>query len=88
MPWKPFGAAAAQSTCFFKDIHGEFLKRAEGDAIFTCEDGPMIQEMMKDVLTTSQRLNKPVTILVRTPDQSGDEVVARFILTLSLKALK
>ncbi len=71
----------------FKDIQGEFLRRVEGDAIFICEDGPLIQEMLAETLNHSQRVNKAVSIIVKTPAVSGDEIVARFVLTLSLKAL-
>ena len=34
----------------FKDIRGSFLKRAEGDVVFTNNDGPLIQDLVKRVL--------------------------------------
>ncbi|HDR03638.1 MAG TPA: DUF4442 domain-containing protein [Candidatus Marinimicrobia bacterium] len=71
----------------FKDIQGDFLRRVEGDAVFSCEDGPLIQEMLAETLANGQRVNNPVTILVKTPKISGDDIVARFVLTLSLKTI-
>ena len=34
-------------TLIFKDFHAEFLKRAEGDVHFFCEDGAAIQDLVE-----------------------------------------
>ncbi|HWS72113.1 MAG TPA: DUF4442 domain-containing protein, partial [Thermoanaerobaculia bacterium] len=39
----------------FKDVRGEFLKRPEGDVHFTCEDGGVIQELMRRTIETGER---------------------------------
>ena len=70
----------------FKDFHADFRKRAEGDVVFTCTDGAKIQQMVKDAVKTGRRINKTMMIVATTPKVSGDEPVAIFELTLSLKA--
>ena len=42
--------SASRISFVFKDIRGEFLKRAEDDVHFACEDGPLIQEMVARAL--------------------------------------
>ncbi len=69
----------------FKDIKGEFLRRPEGDVHFTCSDGPAVRELVNRTVQSKERQNLPVTITATCPDKSGDQVVARFVLTLSLK---
>lgn len=69
----------------FKDIRGEFLKRAEGDVLFTNVDGPVIQELIARTLETGERQEATVTVVATVPAKLGDEPVARFQLTLSLK---
>ncbi len=69
----------------FKDFHADFLKRAEGDVFFTCEDGLAIRELVKKALGTGERQNLPVQVVATVPSQLGNEPVARFTLTLSLK---
>src|SRR5947207_13869461 len=34
----------------FKDIRGEFFKRAEGDVHFTCNDGALIRDLVQRAL--------------------------------------
>jgi len=68
----------------FKDFHADFLKRAEGDVHFICEDGLAIQDLVKLTEQTGERQNLPVHITAIVPSIS-DEPVAKFILTLSLK---
>jgi len=69
----------------FKNFNAEFLKRAEGDTHFICEEGAEIREFLKQVLSSDERLNKTVSVYATCPSVSGDEPVARFTLTLSLK---
>lgn len=72
----------------FKDVRGEFLKRAEGDVLFTCESGPAIQAMLDRTVATGERQETPVEVIATVPSKLGDAPVARFTLTLSLKAAK
>lgn len=69
----------------FKDFHAEFLKRAEGDTIFTCSDGPAVRELVKEAIETGDRVNTTVHVTATVPSKLGDEPVAKFELTLSLK---
>ena len=68
----------------FKDFHAEFLKRAEGDVHFNCEDGLAIQKLVEITEQTGKRQNLPLNITATVPTISN-EPVAKFILTLSLK---
>lgn len=65
----------------FKDAQANFLRRAEADVDFTCQDGAAIQRMVDTAIRTGERHELPV----RIEATAGDEVVARFTLTLSLK---
>ena len=42
----------------FKDLKAEFLKRAEGDVHFVCNEGEKIDRMMKKVLSQNIRVNE------------------------------
>jgi acyl-coenzyme A thioesterase PaaI-like protein len=69
----------------FKDMNAEFLKRAEGDVHFTNNEGRMIQEMLQRALETGERQEATVPVIATVPSKFGEEPVARFTLTLSLK---
>ncbi len=75
----------ARVSFIFKDIKGEFLKRAEGDVHFTNDDGPLIQQLMARTLETGEREEATVRVTATVPSKLGEEPVARFELTLSLK---
>lgn len=69
----------------FKDFKAQFLKRAEGDVYFINDDGPAIQELIERTLATGERQETVVHVRATVPDKLGDEPVATFELTLSLK---
>jgi Domain of unknown function (DUF4442) len=69
----------------FKDIKGEFLKRAEGDVLFTNESGPLIQDLIRRALETGERQEATVRVTATVPSKLGTEPVALFDLTLSIK---
>jgi hypothetical protein len=69
----------------FKDMKAEFLKRAEGDVYFTNNEGRMIQDLLQRALETGERQEATVPVIATVPLKLGDEPVARFTLTLSLK---
>jgi hypothetical protein len=75
----------ARVSFIFKDIRGEFLKRAEGDVHFTNEDGAIVQQLMARTLETGEREEATVRVTATVPSKLGNEPVARFELTLSLK---
>ena len=69
----------------FKDFHAEFLKRAEGDTHFTCVAGPGVRALVERAIKSGERVEMPVHITATVPSKTGDEPVAKFVLTLSLK---
>ena len=69
----------------FKEVSGQFLKRPEGDVHFICRDGSLVNDMLAETMKTGERVNQPVTIIATCPSLHGDEPMAEFILTLSIK---
>ena len=70
----------------FKDVQGNFIKRPEARVHFTSHDGDVIDAMIDQSLATGERINKPVSVVVTCPTLYGDEAMATFTLTLSVKA--
>jgi len=68
----------------FKDFQAEFLKRAEGDVHFTCEQGKTISELVAQATASDERVERQLDVIATVPSLS-DEPVARFKLTISLK---
>lgn len=75
----------ARVSFIFKDMKAEFLKRAEGDVLFTNADGATVQELMRRTIESGERQEATVNVIATVPSKMGDEPVARFALTLSLK---
>ncbi len=72
----------------FKDFKADYLKRAESDVHFICKDGLKIKEGVNKALKSGERVSIPLNIVATTPKACGDEPVARFVMTLSLKVAK
>lgn len=70
----------------FKDFRADFHKRPMADVHFTCKDGAKIRKQIQETIKAGKRTNQPMHIVATTPKISGDEPVATFELTLSLKA--
>jgi len=69
----------------FKDLKAEFLKRAEGEVWFTNNDGPVIQDLIARALASGEREEATVHVTATVPSKLGDEAVAVFSLTLSVR---
>jgi len=69
----------------FKDVRAEFLKRAEADVFFACEQGEEIRELLRKALGSGERENLPIRVVATVPSKLGEEPVARFEMTLSAK---
>lgn len=69
----------------FKDMTARFLKRAEGDVVFTNNDGPKIQELVRLAIESGERQETTVHVVATVPPKLGEEPVAEFDLTLSIK---
>jgi acyl-coenzyme A thioesterase PaaI-like protein len=74
----------ARISMVFKDFQAEFLKRAEGDVDFICDQGKEITELVALAAASDERVEKQIDVIAAVPSIS-DEPVARFKLTLSLK---
>lgn len=72
-------------TFVFKDMNAKFLKRAEGKTLFTCKDGPQIREAVQKAAESMERIEVPVKVIATVPSKTGNEAVAEFVLTLSMK---
>ncbi len=81
-------AQKASVQLIFKDFHADFLKRAEGDVYFHCEAGAAIRDLVDQTVVSGERQSLPVKVVARVPSRFGDEPVAVFTLTLSLKNKK
>ncbi len=75
----------AKGSLIFKDFQANFLKRPEGTTLFTCDVGLAIQEAVNKAYHTGERVDLPVPVVATVPSKFGDEPVAEFVLTLSLK---
>lgn len=71
----------------FKSVNADFHKRPEDDVVFTCLDGDKINQMISESIETGHRVNQPVTIVATCPSLHGDEAMAIFELTLSVKKI-
>lgn len=69
----------------FKNMESRFLKRAEGDVVFQVKDGILIKDLVTKAIETGERVDLPVPVTATCPEKLGDEPVAEFVLTLSLK---
>lgn len=69
----------------FKDFEAQFLKRAEGDVHFVCEQNKEIKALVAQAIASGERVEMPVHVKALVPSKMGQEPVATFKLTLSLK---
>lgn len=69
----------------FKDFSAEFLKRADGDVYFICEEAKTVVAQINEAKTSTERINKTMKAYAIVPSVSETEKVATFTLTLSVK---
>ena len=62
----------------FKDFNAEFLKRAEGDVYFECNEGDKIKALVDKVIKTKTRCNEIINVVAYVPRKLQDEPVAKF----------
>ncbi len=75
----------SQVAFLFKDFQAEFLKRAEGTTVFTCADGRKMRELLDRAEQSGEREEDHVEVIATVPNKLGDEPVAVFRLTISMK---
>ena len=78
-------ASGRRISLIFKDVQARFLKRAEGDVHFCCEDGEAVDGLVRRAIASGEREELPVRIVATVPQKMGAEPVAEFVLTLSVK---
>jgi acyl-coenzyme A thioesterase PaaI-like protein len=66
----------------FKGMNAEFIKRAESDIVFTCNQGDVIKQAILKSDTEKVRVNE--TVLVNAVD-ANNEIVAKFDMIVSVK---
>ena len=69
----------------FKDFNASFLKRAESDTYFTCSDVAAIQSLVADTIQSGERKELTFDVIATCPDRFGEEQVANFQVTVSVK---
>ncbi len=69
----------------FKDLHAVFKKRPDADTVFTCVEGKEVKALVAQALLSGQRVNKTLTAIATCPKKWGQEPVAEFQLTISIK---
>jgi acyl-coenzyme A thioesterase PaaI-like protein len=69
----------------FKDFKAEYRKRAESDTLFICDQGHQINALIEQAIHSVERINGSVQAYALVPDKLGNEPVAVFDLTLSLR---
>jgi hypothetical protein len=66
----------------FKGMNCEFIKRAETDCLFVCEDGKKVESAILESKQTGERINE--TTIVNVFNQM-EELVAKFEMIVSVK---
>jgi hypothetical protein len=69
----------------FADLKAEFLKRADGDVLFRNRDGARVAEAVARAAASGERVTIPLEVIASVPARYGEEPVAKFSLSLSLK---
>jgi acyl-coenzyme A thioesterase PaaI-like protein len=85
MAMKQIQSSSQNISLIFKSVDAEFLKRAEGDVYFTCDQGRKISNLVAAAEASTERVESPVHVTAKVPDKFGEEPIARFTLVLSLK---
>src|SRR5512140_3787528 len=75
----------ANVSLIFKEFRAEFLKRAEGDTTFSCTAGDELAGRVRRAVASGERDHATVEVIATVPSKFGDEPVARFDMTISLK---
>jgi acyl-coenzyme A thioesterase PaaI-like protein len=78
-------ASGRHISLIFKDVKAQFFKRAEGDVLFSCEDGEAVAGLVRRAIESGEREESTVRVVATVPEKLGPEPVAEFLLTLSLK---
>jgi hypothetical protein len=82
---KKIEESGARIDFLFKDYKAEFLRRAEGDVHFICDEAQVVVDQIEEAKNSTERINRTMTAYAIVPSISETEKVATFELTLSVK---
>ena len=68
----------------FKDFKIEFLKRADGDVHFTCEEAGLVRDLILKSVNSNERFEQKFSGYAVVPSKSNEPVI-KYELTLSIK---
>jgi acyl-coenzyme A thioesterase PaaI-like protein len=80
------GKKINQVSFAFKNVQADFIKRPQADVYFSCHAGTAISEAIQQAFSGGERINLTVDIMASTATLATEDPVARFSLTLSIKA--
>ncbi|MGZ3772268.1 MAG: DUF4442 domain-containing protein [Bdellovibrio sp.] len=69
----------------FKDYSGQYLKRADGDVHFICDEVEAVKNLIEEAKTNPHRLERKFKGYAVVPKVSETEPVMTYELTLSVK---
>ncbi len=70
----------------FKDFQANFLRRAEGDVHFHCEESAQVRELINKALKSDDRFEHTFRSFAVVPSKDPNEVIAEFKVTMTVKA--
>lgn len=71
----------------FKSFQAQFIRRPESDVYFVCRMGEQVKSMILESEGSGFRVNKNLQVTAYTNFELNPEVVAEFILELSVKVI-
>ena len=78
-------ANGGKFSILFKDVRAEFVKRAERDVYFACDQGREVREILEAASKSGERVSRTLRVVATVPAISPLEPVAQFEMTLSVK---
>jgi len=69
----------------FKEFHATFLKRAEGDVHFICEQTRDVRALIQKAIASKERETEVFRSYAVVPSKDPNEIVAEFKVSLSVK---
>jgi hypothetical protein len=77
--------SGARIDFIFKDFEAKFLKRADGDVHFICDDGLAVTDLIEKAKASKDRFEGQFRSYAVVPSKDPQAPVAEFVLTLSVK---
>ncbi|CAM2862822.1 aromatic compounds catabolism [Legionella steigerwaltii] len=74
-----------KASIVFKSFQAQFLRRPEADVYFVCDEGKKVEAMLEESQKSGERVTQPIQIRAYTDYPGLTELVAEFVLELSVK---